>query len=133
METVLGLPVDGVLDKAVWDAIGGDAAPPCSSSTRSRRRTSPILSLASIPDDYAEQAKLPSLDYTSPEEMFGERFHMDVKLLTRAQSRTPTSARPARRSGWPPSMARRSPRKIARIVADKALKQVRGLRRRRTG
>jgi lipoprotein-anchoring transpeptidase ErfK/SrfK len=37
--------------------------------------------LPSIPRDYAEQAKLDALGFTSPQEMFGERFHMDAKLV----------------------------------------------------
>jgi lipoprotein-anchoring transpeptidase ErfK/SrfK len=35
----------------------------------------------SIPRDYARQAKMKRLSYTSPQEMLGERFHMSEKLL----------------------------------------------------
>jgi lipoprotein-anchoring transpeptidase ErfK/SrfK len=37
--------------------------------------------LASIPDDYAEKAKLPSMAYTRVSEMLAERFHMDEGYL----------------------------------------------------
>ena len=33
------------------------------------------------PKDYSELAKLQRLSYSSPEQLFSERFHMDIKLL----------------------------------------------------
>jgi lipoprotein-anchoring transpeptidase ErfK/SrfK len=81
VETVLELPVDGVLDRQVWDALGGDSAAPVMVQYQITADDLSYPFLPEIPADYAEQAKLPGLGYTSPQEMFGERFHMDVKLL----------------------------------------------------
>jgi lipoprotein-anchoring transpeptidase ErfK/SrfK len=125
VETVLRLSADGVLDKAVWDALGGDAAPAVLVQYTITAEDLAYPFSASIPADYAEQAKLPNLNYTSPEEMFGERFHMDVKLLMALNPGA--DFRQAGTSIWvtavegPPIAA-----KVARIVADKALRQVRG-------
>ena len=81
VETVLGLPIDGMLDQKIWDALGGDSAPPVLVQYTITPDDLAYPFLAEIPADYAEQSRLPSLGYTSPLEMFGERFHMDTKLL----------------------------------------------------
>lgn len=80
-ETVRGLPVDGKLTRRVWDELGADGAAPV-------LVTYTITPLDIVgpfyPDlspDYAEQAKMPDLGYRSPDEMFGERFHMDKRFL----------------------------------------------------
>jgi lipoprotein-anchoring transpeptidase ErfK/SrfK len=125
VETVLRLPADGMLSKAVWDALGGDKASPVLMQYTITPDDLAYPFTPAIPADYAEQARLPNLNYTSPEEMFGERFHMDVKLLVALnpganfrQAGTPiwvTDVNGAPISG-----------RVARIVADKTLKQVRG-------
>jgi lipoprotein-anchoring transpeptidase ErfK/SrfK len=124
VETVLGLPADGVLDKAVWDALGGDAAPPVLVQYTITAEDLAYPFLASIPADYAEQARLPNLNYTSPEEMFGERFHMDERLL---KALNPTADfRQAGTEIWVAEVAGAPvTEKVARIVADRALRQVR--------
>ncbi len=124
VETVLGLPVDGVLDQQVWDALGGDAAPAVLVQYTITPEDAAYPFLASIPDDYAEQAQLPNLNYTSPEEMFGERFHMDTKLLT---ALNPTANfRQAGTQIWVAAVdGAPITEKVARIVADKTLRQVR--------
>lgn len=124
VETVLRLPADGVLDRAVWDALGGDLAPPALVQYAITAEDVAYPFAMAIPADYAEQARLPNLNYTSPEEMFGERFHMDVKLLTALNPGA--NFRQAGATIWvaavtgPPITG-----KIARIAADKQLKQVR--------
>ncbi len=45
--------------------------------------------VTSIPEDYAKQAELPHLGYTSIAEKLAERFHMDINLL---KSLNPTAA-----------------------------------------
>jgi lipoprotein-anchoring transpeptidase ErfK/SrfK len=125
VETVLRLPADGILDREVWDALGGDQAPAVLVQYTITPEDLAYPFAASIPADYAEQARLPNLGYTSPEEMFGERFHMDVKLLTALNPAA--NFRQAGTTIWVaaatgPSIAG----KVARIVADKTLRQVRG-------
>lgn len=124
VETVLGLPVDGVLERQVWDALGGDEAPPVLVSYQITGEDASYPFLPSIPADFAEQAKLPNLGYTSPEEMFGERFHMHVNLL---KALNPNAD--FRRAGtmiWVAAVeGQQVTGKIVRIVADKGRRQVR--------
>jgi lipoprotein-anchoring transpeptidase ErfK/SrfK len=125
VETVLRLPADGVLSKAVWDALGGDQSPPVLVQYTITPDDLAYPFTPVIPTDFAEQSKLPNLNYTTPEEMFGERFHMDVKLLLalnpNANFRQAGSAVWVADVSGPPIAG-----KVARIVADKTLKQVRG-------
>ena len=124
VETVLGLPADGQLDREVWDALGGDQAPDVLVPYTITQEDVSYPFLPSIPGDYAEQAALPSLGFTSPQEMLGERFHMDVELL---QALNPgvdfreagTTIIVAAVEGQPVTG------KISRIEADKARRQVR--------
>ena len=81
VETVLSLPVDGRLDPKVWAALGGDTASPVLVSYTIIDQDVAGPFIEHIPEDYAEQAKLPCLCFTGPAEMFAERFHMDIKLL----------------------------------------------------
>lgn len=77
---------------------------------------------APIPKDYAEQAKRKFLGYASIEESLAERFHMDIDLLK--------ALNPGARyvTGEPVYVAAYGPDlkgEVARIEADKALRQVR--------
>lgn len=75
-----------------------------------------------IPRDYAEQAKRKFLGYTSIEESLAERFHMDIDLLKALNP----GARYA--TGEPIYVAAYGPNlegEVARIEADKSLRQVR--------
>lgn len=80
--------------------------------------------VAAIPADYAEKAKLSSMAYTSHAEMLGERFHIDEAYLKEIN--------PGANFGQPgtiikvPNIKRAKKPKVARIIADKARKQVRG-------
>ncbi|MBO6903234.1 MAG: L,D-transpeptidase [Rhizobiaceae bacterium] len=79
--------------------------------------------VASVPADYGEKARLDSLPYTSVLEMLAERFHMDERYL-RALNPGVNFDRPGTiikvaNVGKPISG------NVARIVADKAQKQVR--------
>lgn len=80
--------------------------------------------VASIPSDYSEKAKLERLAFTSTLEMLAEKFHMDEGYLkalnsdadfTRPGTIIKVVAPGAKLKG-----------KVARIIADKGTKQVRG-------
>jgi len=124
VETVLGLPVDGMLDQQVWDALGGDSAAPVVVQYTITDEDAAYPFLSSIPADYSEQAQLPTLGFTSPEERFGERFHMNPKLLAALNPgadfrKVGATIWVAAFEGQPVTGA------IARIVADKTRRQVR--------
>ena len=76
-----GLPVDGKLSKAVWDALGGDAAAPVLGRYQITKEDVAGPFYPDLPSDYAELAKLPASGYHDAAEMFGERFHMDKKFI----------------------------------------------------
>jgi lipoprotein-anchoring transpeptidase ErfK/SrfK len=124
VETVIDLPVDGRLDPQVWAALGGDQAPDVLVPYTITEEDAAYPFLPSIPRDYSDQAKLPSLGYASPREMFAERFHMDVDLLTalnpNADFRTPGNTIMIAAVEGAPITG-----KISRIEADKARRQVR--------
>jgi lipoprotein-anchoring transpeptidase ErfK/SrfK len=124
VETVLRTEADGVLDQQVWEALRGDSSADAIVQYAITEQDLSYPFAAAIPDDYAGQARMPSLAYTSPQEMLGERFHMDVKLLAALNpeadfSRVGTTI-------WVTSVeAQPATGKVARIVADKTRWQVR--------
>jgi len=124
VETVLAMQVDGRLDQQVWAALGGDQAAPVLVPYTITEEDAAYPFLPAIPQDYSEQAELPGLYYTSPEERFGEIFHMDTDLL-KALNPNVDLRQPgntiivAAIEGQPVSG------KISRIEADKARRQVR--------
>lgn len=80
--------------------------------------------VASIPNDYSEKAKLQEMAYVSPREMLSERFHIDENYL---QEINPgVSFRQPGEVIRVPNFGTPKRPKVARIVADKARKQVRG-------
>lgn len=124
VETAVGQPIDGVLDPEIWKVLGGDAAPAVLVQYTITDQDLAYPFLSSIPDDYAQQAQLQSLGFTSPEEMLAERFHMDEKLLRALNPEANfravgTAVWVAAPEGQPVTG------QIVRIVADKAQKQVR--------
>jgi len=80
--------------------------------------------VASIPDDYAHKAQLPAMAYTSVTEMLGEKFHIDEAYLKEIN--------PGVNFNQPgsivkvPNLGKPVRTKVARIIADKGRKQVRG-------
>ncbi len=80
--------------------------------------------LASIPEDYAHKAELPAMAYTSVAEMLGEKFHIDEAYLKEINPgvnfNRPGTVIKVPNLGHPV----REP--VARIIADKGRKQVRG-------
>ena len=81
-----GLPVDGKLDEMVVKALT-DPVPVIQAYGVTAEDAQGLV--ATIPDDYADQARLSSLGYTSVAEKLSERFHMDIDLL---QSLNPTAS-----------------------------------------
>jgi len=80
--------------------------------------------VASIPEDYAHKAQLPSMAYTSVTEMLGEKFHIDENYLKEIN--------PGVNFNQPgsivkvPNLGKPVRAKVTRIIADKGRKQVRG-------
>lgn len=80
--------------------------------------------VASIPEDYAHKAQLPAMAYTSVTEMLGEKFHIDEAYLKEIN--------PGVNFNQPgsvirvPNVGRPATAQVARIIADKRRKQVRG-------
>jgi len=124
VETVLNLPIDGRLDPKVWAALGGDTASPVLVFYTITDQDVAGPFIEHIPEDYAEQAKLPCLCFTGPAEMFAERFHMDIKLLKAlnpgADFKQPGATIVVADVNGQPVTG-----KIARIEADKRNRQLR--------
>lgn len=80
-ETTHGLPVDGKLSQAVWDALGGDTAGPVLGTYVITPEDAAHPFYPDLPADYALLAKLPESGYHNAAEMLGERFHMDKRFL----------------------------------------------------
>lgn len=80
-ELMQGLPIDGVLDAEVWNRLKlMDTSPVMQSYTLTQADIDGPYA-KSIPHNYAEQAKMKGLYYTSVLEMLGEKFHMDVNFI----------------------------------------------------
>ncbi len=78
--------------------------------------------VASIPDDYAHKAMLPHMSFTSTTEMLGEKFHMDETYLRELNPGVDFTIPGTIIKVINPGENRKE--KVARIVADKARKQV---------
>jgi lipoprotein-anchoring transpeptidase ErfK/SrfK len=123
VETLMGVPVDGVLDAAVWQRLPRDTPVLVEYEITPEDVAGPFLS--SVPTDFSEMAKLDALSYTGPLEMFGERFHMDVVLLSKLNpgadfSRAGTTVVVAGASGYAVKIP------VASLIADKVNAQLRG-------
>jgi lipoprotein-anchoring transpeptidase ErfK/SrfK len=120
---VLGVAVDGVLDRQVWDTLRGDATTDVLVQYTLTAEDLSYPFVPVIPEDYAEQARMASLGYSGPQEMLAERFHMDPKLLA---ALNPEADFRAGSMVWVASVdAQPVTGKISRIVADKGRSQVR--------
>jgi lipoprotein-anchoring transpeptidase ErfK/SrfK len=75
------LNATGKLDDATWQALLADTGPALSSYTISPDDVKgPFLQ---IPHEIADQAALPELGYSSPQEGLGEKFHCKPELLAK--------------------------------------------------
>jgi lipoprotein-anchoring transpeptidase ErfK/SrfK len=123
-EEMAGLPVDGALDEEIWRHLveAGGGEPLIRHTITEDDLKGPFI--RRIPEDYSEQAEMKGLGYTSPEEMFSERFHMDIDLLRQLNPGADFSAVGA--DILVTEVGGTAPPKVARVVADKARRQVRG-------
>ncbi|WNJ92658.1 L,D-transpeptidase [Bosea sp. 685] len=69
------------IDELAWLGLGGDSANDVVTEYKLSEKDAAYDFADAIPRDYAKQARMKRLSYTSPEEMLGERFHMSEKLL----------------------------------------------------
>ena len=78
-QEVHDLKVTGIMDSDTWDLLNGDSRP------LTRRYVITAVDVkgpfTQIPKDVQEQAKLKAMDYESPQELLGEKFHCSPKLL----------------------------------------------------
>jgi lipoprotein-anchoring transpeptidase ErfK/SrfK len=119
-EQMHGLPDDGVVDDAVIAAL--DTADPVVGSYVITADDVAAVG-EPIPSDYAEMAKREFLGYASVPELLGERFHMDVDLLRDLNPDAQfVAGETVAVTAYGPDM---TDRKVARIEADKAARQVR--------
>jgi lipoprotein-anchoring transpeptidase ErfK/SrfK len=75
------LPEGDEIDEPLWLSLGGDATKDVIAEYTLSAKDAAYDFADAIPRDYAKQAKMKRLSYTSPQEMFGERFHMSETLL----------------------------------------------------
>ncbi|NMG41146.1 L,D-transpeptidase family protein [Chelativorans sp. ZYF759] len=80
--------------------------------------------VASIPEDFGEKARMEHLGYTSVVEKLAERFHMDERYLTSLNPGIDFTKPGSRIVVANVKRPERQP--VARIVADKSGKQIRG-------
>lgn len=73
-----GLPVDGKLDDGVFGQLE-DGSPVVGNYEITKEDTEGLAE--TIPKDYADQASMDHLGFTSVAERLSERFHMDPRLL----------------------------------------------------
>ncbi|MCL6709200.1 L,D-transpeptidase [Pseudomonas sp. R2.Fl] len=78
--------------------------------------------VASIPEDYSQKAQLPALSYTSTAEMLAEKFHMDEAYLRELNPGVDFTIPGTIIKVIDPGQPKKG--SVARIVADKGLKQV---------
>ena len=119
IEALNGLPEDGTLDAEVLARLGSD--PVVGGYTISEDDVKDVT--GPTPEDYAEKALKDHLGYETVAEAVAERFHMDIDLLA-ALNPEATYAVGEQIVVAAPGKAV-SGAEVARIVADKGLRQVR--------
>ncbi|PZO01423.1 MAG: hypothetical protein DCF30_07415 [Hyphomicrobiales bacterium] len=75
------LPPGDEIDQLAWLSLGGEAANDVIAEYVLTEKDISYDFADEIPRDYAKQAKMKRLSYTSPAERLGERFHMSEALL----------------------------------------------------
>ncbi|MCB8840025.1 L,D-transpeptidase [Aurantimonas sp. VKM B-3413] len=86
-EEMRGLPVDGEPDADLWNVLTVDKGR-AMTTYRITKDDVEGRYIDSLPDDYAELAKMDWLGFHGPVEMLAERFHMDEELLKALNSQT---------------------------------------------
>ncbi len=115
-----GLPLDATVDADVVAALN-TAEPVVGSYVITPEDVAAIG--PPVPDDYAEKAQMEFLGYASVPELLSERFHMDVDFIKTLNPNAQFVA------GEAVAVAAYGPNleaKVARIEADKTLRQLRG-------
>ena len=79
-EAAHALPVDGVMDDQVWNALSKDEQPALTDYVITPDDVKGPF-VAKIPTDMVELSKLPAIGFTNPLEALAEKFHMDEALL----------------------------------------------------
>jgi lipoprotein-anchoring transpeptidase ErfK/SrfK len=123
VETLMGLSVDGVLDAEVWKGLPRNTPVLVEYEITPEDVAGPFL--PSMPTDFGEMAKLDALSYTSPLEMFGERFHMDIEFLSKLNPGADFS-RAGTRIIVTGANAYAVTTPVASLIADKENAQLRG-------
>jgi lipoprotein-anchoring transpeptidase ErfK/SrfK len=118
-ELMAGLPTDGVIDPDLLTALVTNQP-----AVGEYQLTQADLDAIGppIPADYAEQAQMSYLGYSSIEESIAERFHMDIDLLT---ALNPASTWTAGEAVFVTAFGPDRTGEVVRIEADKSLRQVR--------
>lgn len=83
-----GLGEGDAMDARVWQGLGGDAAGDIVVEYKITAKDIAYDFAARIPRDYARQAAMKRLAYTSGREMLAERFHMSERLLVAFNQRS---------------------------------------------
>lgn len=123
-EEMRGHTVDGIIDAELWAELEGGYSEPALVSYTITPEDVVGPFVPTMPGDYAEQAQLPGLSYRDAAEMLAERFHMDEGFLRRLNpdvSFTEAGVDVVVANVGKPLKA-----KVAHIIADKQLKQLRG-------
>jgi lipoprotein-anchoring transpeptidase ErfK/SrfK len=121
-QQINGLKPTGELDKATWDAlIAKQGSRPAFVEYTITAADAKGPFAKSIPRDYALQAKMPGLYYTSMTEMLGEKFHMDEGFLKQLN---PKSTFKVGEKILVANVSNKLPEDIHLIVAHKGAKQL---------
>lgn len=115
-----GLPTDGRLTAEVWDILQAYAHHAMTQDYTITDQDAADL-VPEIPRDYALQAQMTHLGYTSVAEKLGERFHMDEKFLAFLNPGIPLEP------GQTIKVMQPAPRirgEVTRILIDKATRRV---------
>ncbi len=121
-----GLPKSGVLDDATWAALAGDAAPAMQDYEISAQDAAGPYEAQSQSTDYEVLATLKQLGYATPLEALAERFHMDEGLLKALNPGADFAVAGTKLVVAMPG-ADRLDGKVAKIIVDKALGELRAL------
>ena len=122
-EVLAGQPVDGILDEETWSYLPKDTPVLVDYQITAEDVAGPFL--LEVPTDFAAMAALKELSYTSPLEMFGERFHMDVDVLG-ALNPNADFNQPGTRIIVAAASKYAVTTPVATLIADKANAQLRG-------
>ncbi len=109
------LPDGEEIDELAWLSLGGETANDVIAEYALTDKDASYDFVDAIPRDYAKQARMKRLSYTSPQEMLGERFHMSETLLVALNPRQAFSQAGTRIAV---ASGRRSPEKGAAFRVD---------------